>query len=95
MHLETGVPLKLDHDAVIFPSGTVLEQVGRITGSALVDDASSHPGGLLAFGFLDLGPVGDLVLADTRNPRRHNPPWGLSVAAAVLREGARAELALP
>ena len=93
--LETGVPLKLGHDAVIFSSGLVLEAVGRITDSALLDEASSHPGGLLVLSVLDPGPVGDLVLADTRNPRPHRRPWGLSVAARILREGARVELALP
>jgi hypothetical protein len=93
--LRMGVPLKLGHEAVIFASGAVLERVGQVTDSALVDEASSHPGGLLVFGFLDPGPVGDRVLADTRNPRPHRRPWGLSVAAAVLHEGARVELALP
>ena len=37
----------LAHEAVIFPSGAVLEQVGRITDSALLDEASSHAGGML------------------------------------------------
>jgi hypothetical protein len=89
-----GLPVQLDHDVLITSRG-VTKEVGRVTDLALLDETSSHPGGLLVLGYLDAGPVGDRVLEDVRSPRPGRPRWGLSIAARVYREAGTVALVLP
>ena len=92
--LRFGLPVQLSHDVVISSAG-VFKEIGWVTDSALVDESSIHPGGLLVLGHLHAGVVGDRVLEDVNNPHPRRPRWGLSLGARVHREGGTVTLALP
>ena len=94
VELGLGLPMQLDHDVVIFPSGGIKE-VGKVTDTALLPETSTHPAGLLVLGHLYPGPVGDAVIEGVRSPYPDGRQWGLSIAAAILHEGASVELAVP
>jgi hypothetical protein len=88
--LRFGLPVQLSRDVVISSAG-VFREIGWVTDSALVDESSIHPGGLLVLGHLHAGVVGDRVLEDVRNPHPRRPRWGLVPG----REGGTVTLALP
>ena len=86
--LRFGPPVQLSHDVVISSSG-VFKEIGWVTDSALVDESSVHPGGLLVLGHLYAGVVGDRVLEDVSNPHRSNGISAGTCAAGARRSGRR------